>query len=246
MKKLDQYFEANFFDVIVSNPPYFKSNTKVPLDESKRLARNEQTLNIRDIFIIAKKLLKDGGNIAIVIDAERLVEVIELMKENSIEPKRIQFVYPKNTDKLILLLEKLKEENIKYKVLGFGSNVIFSDDIYDGVIIKLDEFNDIKMINDTTIKVGAGYNLIKLALFATKKSLSGLEFACGIPGSVGGAVYMNAGAYNHFFSDIIEFVYYLDEKYDFKVIRKEDRNFSFLKETVNKRLKQNLFRPLGL
>jgi len=88
---------ANKFDIVTSNPPYFKSNTKVPLDEGKRLARNEQTLFIKDIFIIAKKLLKDCGNIAIVIDTERLVEVLQLMKENSIEPKKIQFVYPKST-----------------------------------------------------------------------------------------------------------------------------------------------------
>ena len=73
-------------------------------------------------------------------------------------------VYPKNTKKLIELLKLCNNRNVKYKILGNGSNTLFSDKEYDGVIIKLDEFNDISMINSTTIKVGAGYNLIKLAL----------------------------------------------------------------------------------
>jgi len=119
IKELYKNMENNSYDVIVSNPPYFKSNTKVPLDEGKRLARNEQTLFIKDIFIIAKKLLKDCGNIAIVIDTERLIEVLHLMKENSIEPKRIQFVYPKNTkNSKIMLVEGTKNGNPGIKVLN--------------------------------------------------------------------------------------------------------------------------------
>lgn len=119
IKELYKEMENNSYDTIVSNPPYFKSNTKVPVNEGKRLARNEQTLSIKDIFIIAKKLLKDGGNIAIVIDTERLVEVIGLMKENSIEPKRIQFVYPKNTkNSKIMLIEGTKNGNPGIKVLN--------------------------------------------------------------------------------------------------------------------------------
>ena len=119
IKEIYKDMENNSYDTIVSNPPYFKSNTKVPINEGKRLARNEQTLSIKDIFIIAKKLLKDGGNIAIVIDTERLVEVIELMKECSIEPKRIQFVYPKNIkNSKIMLIEGTKNGNSGIKVLN--------------------------------------------------------------------------------------------------------------------------------
>ena len=69
------------------------------------------------------------------------------------------------------------------------------------------------MVNETTLKVGAGYNLIKLALLATKKSLSGLEFACGIPGTVGGAVYMNAGAYKSDMGYIVKRVKVLTPNY---------------------------------
>ena len=80
------------------------------------------------------------------------------------------FVYPKNTDKLIILLDKLNKEGIKHKVLGFGSNVIFSDKRYDGVIIKLDNFNDVK-IKDTIIVAGAGVSLVKLSYKAQKEGL---------------------------------------------------------------------------
>lgn len=103
-------------------------------------------------------------------------------------------VYPDDASKLIKLIEILKENNIVYKIIGNGSNVIFSDKPYDGVIIKLDSLNDLT-INDTVVKVGAGYNLMKLSHRLSKMGLSGLEFATGIPGTIGGAIYMNAGAY---------------------------------------------------
>lgn len=103
-------------------------------------------------------------------------------------------VMPKDIDKLIYTIKTLKENKIKYKIIGRGSNLIFSDMDYEGCLIRLDEFNKIE-INDTVVKVGAGYSLMKLALEVTKRGLSGLEFATGIPGSVGGAVFMNAGAY---------------------------------------------------
>ena len=104
-------------------------------------------------------------------------------------------VYPKNTESLVKLLEFLKRENVKFMVLGKGSNVLFSDKEYDGVLIKLDEFNKIEVHNNRII-AGAGAPIIKVSREAIKHSLAGLEFASGIPGTVGGCVYMNAGAYN--------------------------------------------------
>lgn len=103
-------------------------------------------------------------------------------------------VSPKNEEKLIGLIHYLKNKNIKYKVIGNGSNLLFSDKPYNGVLIKLDNLDDCEF-KDNIIKVGAGYSLIKLSLQAMKESLTGLEFAAGIPGTVGGAVFMNAGAY---------------------------------------------------
>lgn len=117
--------ENNSYDTIISNPPYYRKNVKIPLNESKKIARNEQSLSLNDLFVISKKLLKDGGNVSIVIDTERLTEVIELMKNNSIEPKRLQFVYPKKAkNSKILLIEGTKNGKTGIKVL----NPIFIQD----------------------------------------------------------------------------------------------------------------------
>lgn len=102
--------------------------------------------------------------------------------------------YPENSEKLIELIKLLRENDIKYMILGCGSNVIFSDEDYEGVIIKLDEMNKIEFSGNKVI-AEAGASLILLANLSVNKGYSGLEFATGIPGSVGGAVYMNAGAY---------------------------------------------------
>ena len=143
------------------------------------------------------------------------------------------FVYPKNADKLILLLKKLKDDNIKYKVIGYGSNLIFSDDVYDGVIIKLDNFDDVK-IKDTIITAGAGVSLVKLSYKAMKEGLSGLEFASGIPGSIGGACFMNAGAYKSDMGYIVSEVKVITPELDIKTLYNKDLKYkyrtSFLKD----------------
>ncbi len=147
--------------------------------------------------------------------------------------KALAIVYPEDIDKLIKLLDYLKKENIKYKIVGNGSNLIFSDDTYEGVIIKLDEFNNLE-INDNIVIVGAGYNLIKLSLKVARLGLVGLEFASGIPGTVGGAVYMNAGAYKSDMGYIVSEIKVLTPDLKVKTLYNKDLNFhyrsSFLQE----------------
>ena len=104
-------------------------------------------------------------------------------------------VYPKDIDSLVTIITKLKQASIKYMILGNGSNVLFSDNVYDGVIIKLDELNKLE-IHDNRITAGAGVMMMKVCREAIRHELAGLEFAGGIPGTVGGCIYMNAGAYN--------------------------------------------------
>lgn len=103
-------------------------------------------------------------------------------------------IYPKTVEKLVTLIRILKKYKIKYKVIGNGSNLLFSDKKYNGIIIKLNNLDNIEIV-DNKITVGAGYQLIRLSMLAAKNGLTGLEFASGIPGTVGGAVFMNAGAY---------------------------------------------------
>lgn len=132
--------------------------------------------------------------------------------------------YPKGLEELKKLIILLNERKIKYFVLGNGSNVLFSDNLYDGIIIKLDNFNNCE-IKDNTIEVGAGYQLIKLSNDAMKNGLVGLEFASGIPGTVGGAVFMNAGAYGEDMSKIVKKVSILTS--DAEVIELDNKEMEF-------------------
>lgn len=106
-------------------------------------------------------------------------------------------VKPKNADELEGLYAYLLENNIKNVLLGKGSNIVISDCGYDGVVVSLSELSrvDFDITDDRCIVAGAGASMLKLANFAQSNGLTGLEFAHGIPGSVGGGVYMNAGAY---------------------------------------------------
>lgn len=138
------------------------------------------------------------------------------------------FITPKDLEELIDLLKYLKDNNIKYMILGNGSNTIFSSKEYDGVIINLGNFNSME-IEGTKIYVEAGYQLIKLSMDALNNSLSGLEFAAGIPGNVGGAIFMNAGAYKSDMSNLVETVTFLDENLELKTLDNKDLNFSYRK-----------------
>lgn len=121
------------------------------------------------------------------------------------------FVYPKNEICLTQILKILQAEKVAFKIFGKGSNILCSDDDFDGVIICLDRyFTDFYFQEDGTCVVQSGTSIILLAHEAMKHAFSGLEFASGIPGTVGGAVYMNAGAYKSDMSKILKevFVYH--------------------------------------
>ena len=120
------------------------------------------------------------------------------------------FIYPKNMLGLLRILDILEEAQIPRKVFGKGSNILCSDDVYKGAVISLDRyFTDFMFEADGTCVAAAGTSIILLAYEAMKHSLSGLEFASGIPGTVGGAVFMNAGAYKSDMSKILKEVYVL-------------------------------------
>lgn len=114
------YFETESFDTVVCNPPYFKVATTPNLNtiEYKTIARHEIKLNLEQIINIAKKVLKNNGNIAMVHRPERLSDIITIMRKNNIEPKRIRFVYPKETKEAnILLIEGVKNGRPGLKIL---------------------------------------------------------------------------------------------------------------------------------
>ncbi len=97
-------------------------------------------------------------------------------------------------------------------ILGNGSNLLVSDSGLDRVVIRIGEGLDgVRLVDETTVEAGAGATLAKLCKFALEEGLSGLEFAYGIPGSVGGAVFMNAGAYGGEMKDVVRTVRFLDK-----------------------------------
>ena len=120
IREFAKEIESDSFDTITCNPPYFKVNEESRFNKNdyKTIARHEVMLNLEDLFKIAKKLLKNNGNIAIVHRPERLIDIIEEMRKNNIEPKKIQFVYPDiNKESNILLIEGVKNGKPGLKIL---------------------------------------------------------------------------------------------------------------------------------
>lgn len=118
-------------------------------------------------------------------------------------------IKPFNVKKLVELLDYLKNNNIKYLILGKGSNVIMPDEDYDGVIILLEKLNNIS-IKDTVVEVESGTLLNKLIMITVDNNLCGIENLYGIPGTVGGAVIQNAGCLGTTFSENLVSVTYLE------------------------------------
>ena len=119
-KQLVNYFNTDTFDIITCNPPYFKYNDSSKINDNmiKSIARHEISINIEDIAKISRKLLKNGGSLNIVHRTERLIEIIEILKNNNLEPKRIRFIYPKKDKKSnLFLIEARKNGKTGLKIL---------------------------------------------------------------------------------------------------------------------------------
>ena len=122
------------------------------------------------------------------------------------------FVEPKDEEALKRLLELINTEKINYYVIGNGSNMLVSDKGYKGIIISMLKFTSPSLIENESITISAGKTLKELTELACENSLSGLEFAYGIPGSVGGAVFMNAGAYAGEIKEVLGKVKVMDKE----------------------------------
>ena len=121
------------------------------------------------------------------------------------------FVMPGNLEEVQRILEICRTEDLPYFILGNGSNLLVSDRGYRGVVIKLDRnFGEVK-VEGTEIHASAGALLSTIAVAARRASLTGFEFAGGIPGTLGGAVVMNAGAYGGEMKDVLRKVMVMDQ-----------------------------------
>ena len=134
------------------------------------------------------------------------------------------FVKVKNLEELEEVIKICKEKDIPLTVIGNGSNVLVKDEGIRGITIKLD-FNEYKFIDQENIEVGSGILLSKVSSIACDKGLSGMEFACGIPGTIGGAIRMNAGAHGREMKDIVLSTTYIDK--DCKIHKVDNKENEF-------------------
>ncbi len=135
---------------------------------------------------------------------------------------------PESTGQIILIINKAKELNVPFVILGNGTNVLVPDEgIEKAVIIIGDKMASFELENENTISFSAGVNLVALCRFALENGLSGLEFAFGIPGTLGGAVYMNAGAYGGEMKDILTEITHLTPDMKVETISAEDAELSY-------------------
>ncbi|WP_243289966.1 UDP-N-acetylmuramate dehydrogenase [Bacillus sp. FJAT-47783] len=137
------------------------------------------------------------------------------------------FVEPKNIEGLKKTMDIVKEHHVPWRVIGRGSNLLVLDEGLRGVVIKLGKGIDHLEANGDYYTVGGGYSIITLSTILSRKGLSGLEFASGIPGSVGGAVYMNAGAHGSDMSKILVKAHVLFADGTMEWLTNEEMEFSY-------------------
>jgi len=145
------------------------------------------------------------------------------------------FAYPKDKQDLVKLLEYTSKENIKIFFIGSGSNLLISDNGFDGVIISLKKsFKNFEINNSLEANIGTGVMLGHMVRELTKKSVKGLESLVGVPGTLGGALIMNAGAYGSEISNYLISIKVLDLDGNEKIYKKEDINFSYRFSSISK------------
>ncbi|MDN3504230.1 MAG: UDP-N-acetylmuramate dehydrogenase [Rhabdochlamydiaceae bacterium] len=130
-----------------------------------------------------------------------------------------------SSEQAVICFEFIKQNQLKWIVLGKGSNVVLSSKYFDGLVI-VNKINFCHYLG-STIEVGAGYNFALLGVKSSSKNLGGLEFAAGIPASVGGAIYMNAGANGQETQDCLSEVEFVTEDGSVLLLKKDELNFSY-------------------
>ena len=141
---------------------------------------------------------------------------------------------PSKVSQVVETLKICKNENIPYFIIGNGSNLLVKDGGIRGVVIKLSNLLSIE-VNGNIIKASSGTLLEDVSKKAVENSLTGFEFACGIPGSVGGAVFMNAGAYDGEMAHVIKSARVIDENCNIKNLTKEELELGYRSSIVMKK-----------
>lgn len=141
-----------------------------------------------------------------------------------------------NIEKLKELMQMIRENHIPYYVVGKGSNILFGDKEFDGIIISLNKYFNEITVEEHFITAGAGASVVKLASVAANHGLTGLEFISGIPGTVGGVVYMNAGAYLSEVSFVLKEVVLLNSEGEIVIFTKDQMDFGYRRSILQDHL----------
>ena len=177
---------------------------------------------------------------------QKLVSIIEERRIYRDEPMRLHttfrvggpadfFVCPNTIEEVRGLIQICEEENMPYYILGNGSNLLVGDKGYRGVVIQIyKEMNGIQ-VEGERIKVQAGALLSRIGNIALESELTGFEFAAGIPGTIGGAVVMNAGAYGGEMKDVLETVTVLCPNGEIKVLENEELELGYRTSIIAKK-----------
>jgi len=163
------------------------------------------------------------------ITAERNVLVNEYLKNHTythLGGKADFYVTPQNFEQVQEIVKLANKENVPFTLLGNGSNLIVKDGGIRGIIMNLQKLAEIK-IEGSTIVAGSGARIIDVSRKALSDQLTGLEFACGIPGSVGGALYMNAGAYGGEIKDVLTSTVVVDREGNLRTLKAEDLDLDY-------------------
>ena len=136
------------------------------------------------------------------------------------------FTEPLNTEDILEAIRFAKENRLKYMIVGNGSNLLFSDEGYDGLIIKTSKLKGIERDGET-LKVYSGELTPSVGAFAARNGLTGFEPLSGIPGSIGGGIYMNCGAYGTEIGDFISKVCFLYTNGEIKIFDRSELDFSY-------------------
>lgn len=163
------------------------------------------------------------------ITSRENVKVDEELKKHTytrLGGKADYYVTPETYEQVQLLVQIANKESVPFTLLGNGSNLIVKDGGIRGIVMNLQKLDDIKT-DGTMIVAQSGARIIDVSREALKQKLTGLEFACGIPGSVGGALYMNAGAYGGEIKDVLTSALVVDREGNLKELQAEELDLSY-------------------
>lgn len=168
-------------------------------------------------------------------DSVRLDEPMKLHTTFRVGGAADYFVRPHSADEIAGLIQLCREQELPYFILGNGSNLLVSDEGYRGMIINvMDNMSGVR-VEDGRVSAEAGAMLIRVSTLAKEHALTGLEFASGIPGTIGGAVYMNAGAYGGEMSDVVASVTAIDEEGGLYTFGRDEMDFSYRHSIIEDR-----------